>query len=58
MSTENAVAILRENSGSQFDSEILDLFLELLDRGDMDSAEVPHETELRQESPVQSLWVP
>jgi HD-GYP domain-containing protein (c-di-GMP phosphodiesterase class II) len=39
MSQEKAVTILEENSGSQFDPEILSLFLNLLHRGTLDQSE-------------------
>ena len=57
MSTEKAAAILQENSGSQFDPEILALFLDLLRQGTVDLSEGPHETGVQREAPVHSGWV-
>jgi putative nucleotidyltransferase with HDIG domain len=56
MSMEKALAILKDNSGSQFDPEILDLFLDLVHRGNLDSTGVPLETGARGEA--QAEYVP
>lgn len=53
MPVDKAVAILRENSGSQFDPEIAELFLHLLDRGDMALNEGYPGTWGRQEAPAE-----
>lgn len=57
MSAEKAAEILKENSGAQFDPEILGLFTDLLRRGSLDLTEGPRETGVPQEAPVQSVWV-
>jgi putative nucleotidyltransferase with HDIG domain len=55
MPVDKAVALLRENSGSQFDPEITDLFLHLLDRGDMDLNEGSPGTWGRQDAPAEGV---
>lgn len=56
MPVDKAVALLQENSGTQFDPEIADVFLYLLDRGEMDMQEGSPGTWGRQEGPVESVW--
>ena len=58
MSLEKALAILKENSGSQFDPEILDLFVDLVHRGNLDCSGVPLETGARGEAPAECVPAP
>jgi response regulator RpfG family c-di-GMP phosphodiesterase len=53
-----AVALLRENAGSQFDPEISEIFLHLLDRGAMDLTLGPLERGQRHDGPREFASAP
>ena len=55
MPAEKALAIIRENSGAQFDPEITEAFVHLFHRGDLASDKVPVKMPSRIDAPIEAV---